>query len=212
MRPETERRHSIDIFLEGDAIKADSFIDLIGNGVLQQNAVNRRVSVQGINFREQLRCGGGRREGDSSRIHPHAATRVALHFYIRCGGGIFTHEDRREDRTRSATRLDHPRDASGELRLGRLGERLSVEHQRFSHSSILRRPRRGARDPSTPDADSIRGSRGEPEPTASRPAWLRSSGRPIRTSRRATHGCARAHRRPRWATPGIGGVLPVARG
>src|SRR5215510_7088239 len=55
-RAKTKNGDTINILFERDSVKALPLVNLWGNGMLEQNALNPRIEIEFVNLREELAC------------------------------------------------------------------------------------------------------------------------------------------------------------
>src|SRR5271170_455485 len=89
---------TIYVLLDGDAVEADALVNLMRDGMLEQDAADARIVVQVIDGGEELRCRGFLGKGDAERFHADTAAGIALHAHVSGGGRVGANKDGGENR------------------------------------------------------------------------------------------------------------------
>ena len=95
--PESKSGDAIYVFMNSDAIKAGALVDLFGHWMLKQDAVDLRVSIELVDFCDQLFRGGLFGEMDGERVHADTAAGIAFHADVGGRRWVGADEDGGED-------------------------------------------------------------------------------------------------------------------
>src|SRR6185312_9807815 len=155
--------------------KAGSFVDLAGDGVLEQDAADAGVGIKGVNLGQELLGCGLLGKLDGQRLHADTAAGVALHAVIGGGSGVGANKNGGKD-GRTHSQCIGPAGLSLqvcypllELNLKLLGIRLAIEDQSRHGTSVaapaMRRPAATAGN----SEETIRTPESIPEETNERP-------------------------------------------
>src|SRR5215475_7885604 len=80
--PKSMRGHPVNILLDHDGVKALSLVDLRGHGMLQQNPVDIRVTVELLNLIQEFLSSRLFRHFHFQGVHPDTSASVALHPHV----------------------------------------------------------------------------------------------------------------------------------
>ena len=89
-------RKAIHILVGGDGIDDGHLADVLRQGQLDENAVNRRIRIQGANQFQKFRLGRLGRKTNLTRQHPRLAASLLLRRHITDAGRIVADENHGE--------------------------------------------------------------------------------------------------------------------
>ena len=92
------RVEAVDILAWVDALHHLGLADVLGQRQLHEDAVDRRVGVQAVDVRQELRLGGRARQVDGDGVDAAISAGGALVAHIDLRGGIVAHHHHREPR------------------------------------------------------------------------------------------------------------------
>ncbi len=89
---------AVNVFADGDGFEGGAFVDVLGRGVLEEDAVDERVVAELCDLGDEL-CGGGvRGEFDLEGAHADGLAALAFHLRVGDGRGVGPDEDGGEAR------------------------------------------------------------------------------------------------------------------